>query len=261
MRIILLLSVALIASCSSSLQYNDTVFPYEYNPALVEEKPIEKVVLAPVSLGPPVRSYLEKAQRKTRNMVRDYLEANGYQVLPSYHFENAWKQANRTYGNVYDPTTGKIDTQAWRAAMVLTGEKLRKETEADAIVFADLIEHDVQHSPGMTHYARWYGVTRKPETIGGTTSVPMDFNWAQPIDAASLMITIFNVDLVRVFTSRGGISTLEGIDSKSANPSFVRLKTPLRHDSHIEEGIELAFHPFIKMQDYPKPPDKERPEG
>ena len=254
MRIILLIALSLLVSCSATSTFNDTAFPYEYNDALVAEKPIKNVVLAPVSLGAPAPSYLRASERKVRAMVRDYLKSQGYNVLPDYTFENAWKQASRTYGDVYDPTTGKIDANAWRAAMVTVGEKLRNETDADAIVFADLFEHNVQHSSGITHYARWYGVARKPHIIGAGDSVAAEFNWSQPIKAASLMVTIYNVDMVRVFTSRGGLDTLEGVNTKRADTAFVRLKKLLKYDGNIEEGIELAFHPFIKMDDYPGKP-------
>lgn len=258
MRIILLIALSLIVSCTTTSSFNDTAFAYEYNAELVQQKPIKNVVLAPMSLGAPVRTYLQDAERKTRNMVKDYLESNGYNVLPNYQFENARKQAARTYGDFYDPSTGKIDTNAWRATMVLIGEKLRTETNADAVIFADLIEHDVQHTPSLTHYARWYGVTRKPHLIGAGSGVPVDFNWSQPIKAASLMVTIYNMDLVRVFTSRGGLDTLEGVDTKRANPTFKRVKKLLKYDSHIEEGIELAFHPLIKMDNYPGQASKEK---
>ena len=251
MRIILLICLALIASCSTLSTDNETVFAYEYNEALVKEKPIKKVIVAPVNLGVPAPSHLRKAQLKVRAMVRDYLKDNGYEILPDYHFENAWQQASRTYGDIYDPTTGKIDANAWRAAMVITGERLREQTDADAIVFADLFEHNVQHSASFNHYARWYGVSRKPDLIGSGDSVQMDFNWSQPIKAASLMITIFNVELNRVFTSRGGIDTLEGVDTKRSTAIFIRKKKLLKNDRFIEEGIELAFHPFIVMKGYP----------
>ena len=262
MRIILLAITSLIiilsTACSSNGGYNPTVFAYEYDQPQTANKRYKKVILAPVSLGAPPPSYLEKGQRKVRGMVRDYLKSNGYEILPNYHFENAWKTASRTYGDVYDPTTGKIDMNAWRGAMVTTGEIIRKQTDADAIVFADVFEHDIQHSPSMQHYARWYGVTRKPALRGSGTSVPIDFNWTQQIKAASLLITIYDSDLKRVFTSRGGMDTLYEVDTKSSSPSFVRRKKMLKSDGNIEEGIELAFHPFITMDDYP---GKEETEG
>lgn len=251
MRIILSFFLILIASCSTTTTYNDTVYPYKYNEALVKQKPIKNVIVAPVSLGVPAPSYLKRQQEQVRSMVRDYLKDHGYNVLPDYLFKNAWLQAIRTYGDVYDRSTGRIDAHAWRAAMTTVGETLRKQTDADAIVFADLFTHEVQHSAGFGHYARFFGVSRKPHMQGGATTLPANFNWTQTVTAASLMVAIYTVNLERVFTSRGGIDTLDEIDTKSSKPSFVRRKHLLTSDDHIEEGIELAFHPFIKMEDYP----------
>lgn len=252
MRIILVFCLILIASCSTTTLYNDTVFPYEYNVDLVAQKPIRKVIVAPQPLGVPAPSYLKTQQRVLRKMVSDYLKDHGFEVLPDYHFQNAWNQAQRTYGDVFDPTTGRIDTHAWRATMVIIGEQLRKQTDADAIVFADIFTHDVQHSSGFGHYARFYGVSRKPAIRGAGTTLPADFNWSERVKAASLMLTIYNVDLERVFTSRGGIDTLDEIDSKASTPSFIRRKKLLKSEKFYEEGIELAFHPFIQLDNYPE---------
>jgi hypothetical protein len=251
LSLIIAVSTSLISSCSSTSSYNPTVFEYNYAADKVAAKPIKKVILAPVSLGAPPPSHLLKKQPRVRAMVRDYLISNGYEILPNYHFENAWQQASRTYGNVYDPTSGKINVNAWRGAMITTGQILREQTEADAIIFADLFEHEIQHSHSMQHYARWYGVTRKPALQGSGDGVPLGFDWGQNIKAASLMVTVYDTDLNRIFTSRGGIDTLFAVDLKRANPSFVRRKKMLKSEDNIEEGIELAFHPFITMKKYP----------
>lgn len=256
MRIIRLatssLIIILLAACSSTSSYNSTVFNFEYDQPETAEKTYKKVIIAPVSFGIPSPSYLDKSQRKVKRMVKDYLESNGYTILPNYHFENAWKKSKRTYGDVYDPSTGKMNVNAWRNAMISIGETLREQTDADAIIFADLMEHKVQHSNSLQHFARWYGVSRKPAFKGLGDSVPMGFNWTQEIKAASLLVNIYDVDLKRIFTSRGGIATLHAVDMKSSTPSFVRRKKLLKNNNHIEEGIELAFHPFIVMEDYPE---------
>ena len=251
MRIILLISLALIASCSSTGSYNPTVFEYSFDQEKVAGKTPKKVVLATVSLGSPAPSYLSKQDRKIRAMVKNHLQSNGYTLLPNYHFENAWKQANRTFGDIHDPTTGEIDINAWRGAMATMGKAIREQTDADLIVFSDLMIHEVQHSNSMKHYARWYGVTRKPSLVGTGSGVPVDFDWSKPIKAASLMVTIYDTDLNRVFTSRGGIDTLYALDIKRSTPSYVRRKKMLSSDENIEEGISLAFHPFINMAKYP----------
>ena len=123
---LLVLSIGLI-SCSGTATYNPTAYPYTYNQSIVDQQPIKKVILAPVRLGTPLVSYLRKREGVVRAKVKDYLKSNGYEILPNYQFENGWQQAIRSYGNVYDPTTGKINMNAWQAAMVTVTEKLRKE--------------------------------------------------------------------------------------------------------------------------------------
>lgn len=256
MRIILSALLFLTVSCSSTSSHNASVFDYQYDEALVIEKPIKKIVLATESLGAPPPSHLRVGQRRTRHMAKEYLEKHGYTILPDYHFDNAWKQSLRSYGSPYDPTTGRIDTNAWRAAMITTATAVRDNTDADAIVFVDVFEHEVSHGYGMKHYARFYGVNRKPDLKGPGTGVPMDFDWYQPIKAASVMVTIYDTQLNRVFSSRGGIDTLYAVDIKSSNPKFVRKKKLVDSEGHVEEGLELAFHPFIPMKGYPGPDRK-----
>lgn len=258
MRIIVAIVLFLTVSCSSTSSYNESVFEYVYDEKLVAEYPIKKIVLATESLGAPPPSHLRSGQRRTRHMAQEYLEDNGYIVLPSYHFDNAWKQALRTYGSAYDPTTGKIDTNSWRAAMITTATEVRDNTDADAIVFVDVFEHETSHAYGMKHYARFYGVNRKPSLKGPGSGVPIDFDWYQPIKAASIMVTIYDVKLNRVFISRGGVDTLYAVDIKSSNPKFVRKKKLLDDEDQVQEGLELAFHPFIPMDDYPGPTPEQK---
>ena len=248
----LLVITLFLAACSSSGGYNPTAFDYHYDEATLTSAPIKKVAFAPVTLGKPVRNILRKGEARTKAMAKQYLKDHGYELIPEHHFENAWKQAIRNYGKVYDPSTGQIDMEAWRAAMVTTGEYLRNNTDADAIVFVDLFEHDVQHGSGLKHNARWYGVTRKPSLQGAGSGVPTTFDWSQTIKAASVMVTIFEVNTMkRVFASRGGIDTLYAIDTKRSDPVFVRRKKLLKNNDFIEEGVQLAFHPFITMKKYP----------
>lgn len=247
-----LLALLSLGACSAVQDYNPTAYDYAINNEELAKNPPKKIILATTSLGSPTRAYLSKGEYKVKAMVADYLEDNGFTLLPDYHFENAWKQAVRNYGEYFDPTTGRIDIETWKQVMVSTAAQLRDSTDADAVVFADVVELDVQHSPGINHYARWDGVARKPRATG-SGGVPVTFDWSQTIKAASLQVTIYNMKLMRLFASRGGIETLQEINLRSADPNFQRRKKLFKNDSFIEEGIELAFHPFITMKDYPAP--------
>lgn len=253
LRVILFaLAAAVIAACSSS-SYNASVFPYQINNDLLKQKPVKKVVIASANFsGEPTRFYLQKAAQRIDSKVKNYLQQNGYEVAPSYLFDNAWNQAIRTYGEMYDPTTGRVDQTTWQAVLVTTAKSLKESTDIDAIVFTDVIEHDSAHSIGLDHQAQWYGVSRKPGfSSAGQSSVPADFDWNQSVRVASLVITIYSVDLVGLFSSRGGLDTLQVIDGKMSTPSYVRRKKILDNDSNVDEGIRLAFHPFIPAKNYP----------
>lgn len=246
------IAIALLTACASSGGYNPSVYPFEINKELLAQKPLKKLVIATANVsGEPTRFHLQKAAGRIDEMVKGYLEKHGYQIAPSYLFENAWNQAIRTYGDMYDPTTGRVDPTTWRAVMVTTAKTLRETSDIDAIVFTDLVERDAAHDVGMDHLARWDGVSRKPGMVSaGSEGVPVGFNWSQSIKVASLVITIYTVNMEGVFSSHGGLDTLQAIDTKS-EATFVRRKHVLDNDSNIEEGIELAFHPFIPMKDYP----------
>jgi len=249
--ILTLMGAVLITACSST-DYNPTAYDYFISREDIQQKPLKKVIIATVNVsGEPTRSVLRDSVDKVDGMVEDYLEANGISIAPNHLFNNAWQQALLTHGNFYDPTTGKVDRVGWQKVMALTLSSLQAQKDIDAVIFTDLIEHDVQHSPGMKHYARWYGVTREPATEGTTSSVPADFNWTQIIKGASLLITIYTTEGKPLFSSRGGIDTLHGIDSRKSDNSFVRRKKILSRENNIEEGIEIAFHPLIKMKNYP----------
>ncbi|MGB1906093.1 MAG: hypothetical protein ACPHN3_02105 [Spongiibacter sp.] len=252
-----LLSLVLFTACSS-VSYNPTVFDYFIAKDELKKTPVKKVIIASVNVtGEPTRSILRDSVPKIDGMVIDYLKSNGYEIAPQHLFNNAWQQALLNYGDFYDPTTGKVDTVGWQRVMATTFQSLQEHKDIDAVLFTDVIAHDVQHSSSMKHYARWYGVTREPATEGASSSVPIDFNWTQIIKGASLVITMYATDGRPLFASRGGMDTLHAIDTRKSQKGFVRRKKILSNSSRIEEGIELAFHPLIKMSGYPGP---EKPE-
>lgn len=253
MRIILITLTLLLTACSGALhQKNPSAYPYKYNQELLNEKPIQKVILASANFGRPTMSHLRKGEKRVKRYVKSYLEDNGYQILPAYLFDNAWKQAIRSYGQPYDPSTGRIDNLTWQRVMISAGQTLRKQTNADAIIFADIIEHDVQHNGGQQHLARFNGVSRKPSLKGaGSAGVPLGFDWYQDVKAASLAVYVYNIDLERVLLNYGGIEMTQSLDTKRSTPAFARRRHILKNEDFIEDAIKIAFHPFIFFEDYP----------
>jgi len=102
--------------------------------------------------------------------------------------------------------------------------------------------------------ARWDGVTRKPSLQGPGDGVSADFDWAMLVDVASLQVSIYDMELQRVFASRGGIDATQAIDSRSSKGRYIRRREILENETFIREGIELAFYPFITSENWPGKP-------
>lgn len=246
------LALGLFLAACSTVSYNPTVFRYHIDEAALAANPPKRLLLASVNVsGEPTLTMLRNAVPKIDEEVVERLKDEGFKFVPGHLFDNAWNQAIYTYGDFYDPTSGKVDRRNWQAVMASTLASLKQTDEVDAVVFTDLIAHDAQHSGGMNHYARWYGVTRKPATQGAGSGVPVDFNWSQTIKAASLIVTIYDLDGRPLFSSRGGLDTLSAIDMRKPHLGFVRRDKILKNNSFIEEGVQLALHPLVPMDRYP----------
>ena len=74
------------------------------------------------------------------------------------------------------------------------------------------------------------------------------------VDVASLQVSIYDMELQRVFASRGGIDATQAIDSRSSKGRYIHRREILENESFIQEGIELAFYPFIKTENWPGKP-------
>jgi hypothetical protein len=247
------LSVFLFA-CSSAPTYNPTTFPFELEEERMATTKVKTVIIPHVNLGLPSRSYLEKEAPRIDGMISTYLKKNGYKVLPQREFSQHWNTAVRAFGNPIDPTSGKVNMKTFSQIMQSVRDQLLETTELDAFVFTDLIEFEVPFSGGLKHVARWDGVARKPSLQGPGNGVSADFDWNATAAVASLQISIYDTELQRIFASRGGLDTTEAIDTRSSSGSFTRRRNILESDDFVNEGIQLAFHPFIVMKTWPGNP-------
>lgn len=255
-----LATCSLLVACASTSIENNTAFPYEIATEAIASQDIKRVVVAHVNLGSPSRRYLQEAESRVDKAVANYLEDNGIDVVPSRKFEQEWKTAVRVYGNPYDPTSGRINQKTFTLIMISVRDKLREQGTVDAIIFTDIMEREVSFSGGLKHLARWDGVARKPSLQGPGDGVSSDFDWGRTATAASLWVNVYDMELQRLFSSIGGMDTTQAIDTRSASGRFVRRRSILESEGNIREGVELAFHPFIVMDDYPGPDRTATPE-
>lgn len=230
--------------------YNPTTPANAFDPELMDKSEIKNLVIANINLGSPSRKYLQKHEDRVDAMVAEVLKDAGYNILPSREFSQRWDNATLTYGNPVDPTTGRVNTNSFIQIIQTVKQQMLEQTDVDGFVFTDLLEKDVVFTQGMSRMARWDGVTRKPALEGPGQGVSTSFDWARPAAGASIRIVLFNSDLVKVFDGTGGIDMTDGVDTRSG-ADFVRRKEILENDGFIQEGIAIALHPWIPMENWP----------
>jgi hypothetical protein len=255
MRLTSLIAVftLILVGCATGPTHNPTVYPFNINKELIDATKIKTVVVAHVNLGGPSRSYLEKEAKRIDGMVEQYLKNNGYKVLPQREFKQHWSTAERAFGNPVDPTTGKVNMKTFAQIMTSVRDQMKK-SGLDAFIFTDLLELDESFSNGLKHLARWDGVNRKPSLQGPGNGVSGDFDWYKPASVASIQISIYDIELKHLFSSRGGLDATDAIDTRSSSGRFVRRRSILENETNVNEGIALALHPFIEMEDWPGNP-------
>jgi hypothetical protein len=216
--------------------------------------PVKTVVIPHVNLGSPSRNYLEESAPRVDARMASYLKERGFKVLPQREFRQHWNAAVRAFGDPVDPTTARVNMKTFSQIMQSVRDRFREDGELDAFVFTDLVELSVPFNGGLKHIGRWDGVARRPSLQGPGSGVSADFDWSLSASVASVQVTIFDMELKRLFVSRGGLDATDAIDTRSSAGRYIRRRNILENDSYIDEGIALALHPFVEMKDYPGNP-------
>jgi hypothetical protein len=253
-RLMALAAITFIVACSSGATYNPSVFPFNLNEERMATSNVKTVVIAHVNLGIPSRSYLQKEAPRIDGLVSTYLKDNGYKVLPQREFTQHYNNASRAFGDPVDPTTGKVNMKTFSQIMQSVRDQMVEDTNVDAFIFTDLVELEVSFSGGLKHLARWDGVSRKPSLQGPGAGVSGDFDWNMQAAVASLQISIYDTELQQLFSSRGGMDATDAIDTRSSKGRYIRRRSILENENNVNEGIALAFHPFIEMEKWPGNP-------
>lgn len=250
---LLILFTAVCLSACQTGSFNDTAYPYDINSEKLEAEAVKKIVLANVNFGTPSKHYLSEYENKIDNRVKNRLDSAGYQLEDNAIFKKVWREAIRKYGEPYNPATSQINARSFQRVMYHTLSSLKEQSDIQAVVFTDLVERQVSFGGGINRAAKWDGVTRKPKMKGAATGVSQGFDWSQTVPAVSISVTIYHVDGVRLFQSIGGIDVTRQLDpNKGGNGRFVRRDKIFTSQSHIQEGVDFALHPFVIMKKYPK---------
>lgn len=251
LRYLIFLSIFLLASCGNTISVDSqTLYPYQYHEQYADKSQLKKLVIATVNYGQESPSYLRYEEKTVDLAVTDYLEQHGYMVLTGNQFDTAWSAAIDTYGEYYDPYSATFRRDRFNQILSDTLDSLKQKHGVDAILFTDLLVRKVNFTYKQPHYASWDGVKRKPRLKGGN-GVPRDYNWAKTFRASSVSITIFRWDKQFVFNGVGGIEMIDNLNMKTGTPKATRHTNLFDDEKMINEGLQLAMHPFIPMENYP----------
>lgn len=236
---------ALSISACSSIAINDSAFPYIFSPEKIAALKIKKIVVVDKNFGTVSKNYLSKHEKKIDDVVRSKLMSGNYEIVSDDQFNLEWQLAVRKYGNPYNTNTNQLNSIAFKRVIHFVFSELEKTSNVDAILFTDLVEQEVVFSGKNKRQATWHGVSRKPIFKGAAANLSADFNWAQPIPAISLRIVIYSTNGSLLFKSLGGLDVTRQVDVRKNGGKFVRRTKLLNKQTNIEQGVNVALHPFI----------------
>ncbi|MDG2461017.1 MAG: hypothetical protein P8M73_09055 [Luminiphilus sp.] len=254
--VLMLLVLVGLTACGSSTVgggYNPTTPTNVFEQGLFDQLGSDVVVIASVNLGAPSRNYLKKREFFVDSRITEYLKDAGFEVRPQREFSQRWNNAVLIYGDPVDPTTGRVNQKTFIQIVQAVRDQLREQTDVGSIIFTDIIEKDVYYEQGLNRVTRFDGVTRKPAVQGAGSGVTSGFDWSRAVAAATLRAAWFDMDLGRIYYGEGGMDVTDAVDTRSGT-AFVRRRDVLESESHIDEGIALAFHPIIPMKKWPGSP-------
>ena len=169
-------------------------------------------------------------------------------MVDSQVFKSIWRGAVRKHGEPYDLETGLRKKLVLEAILFDVIEAVNEQNLADAVLFTDLLERNVFLPGRSDRKAQWDGVSRSPR-LSAPGGIPEDFNWSQPITAASLMVVLYSSDQRFLFQSAGGLELTREIDIRSKG-RLVRRKNLFSNNAQIKEGVAIALHPLVKLEGY-----------
>ena len=224
---------------------------YQINAALTGAEGFDRLVVAPMNLGKPSRRYLRERERAVDARLAWYLRENGFSVDAATGFERLWSDATHRMGDYYDPSSDHLNaTRMRQVAAAAIAAYAEADAHWDAIVFTNLVERKVAVSNvSGRRRGKWDGVTRRVGLRGGGSGVSADFDWNRPITAASLQVVMIDRGLAVVFSGIGGLELVQAVSTRKSR--YVPAVKILANTRRLDEGVRIALHPLVEMDDYP----------
>jgi hypothetical protein len=190
---------------------------------------MQTVALAPVVLQTDV-VVLESILERIDSLVAERLSAAGFDVVPSFVYEEIWMRLNEEAGGFFDPYTGERDDELFEAAVNQLKLELQEGFDPDALVYPEIWSVE---APVMYGTANWDGV-RQPAY--GLRSVAT---------ALSLIVIVEDMEGTELYVNGGGLEVAEmwsaalGVMPRPVGDMF-------REEQTLVAAVDIALNPLVK---------------
>ncbi|MGH0031601.1 MAG: hypothetical protein ACQGVC_17545 [Myxococcota bacterium] len=249
-----LASTIFLAACATP-----QLHPYEIEPTQVGAPGVETVALLPLNVWVALPPELDATTFRVTAAVRDHLSDCGREVT---HFSmgdarGLWSHVSGGEG---------ADTAVADDAVGRFVRSLHQAREFDVLVVPDLVYREAPIRIA-SQVAVWDGVERDLTVKGSAHSAGIfhgDAKIRGKAQGVSLHVAAYDPSGVRVFDGHGGLDLIHEWEFRTeyhydrnmhryAVPVYQQrfMKNRLADEAHLQEGIALAFHPYLVSPSHP----------
>jgi hypothetical protein len=231
-----------LVSCSPYYKY----YPFELADS---GPPPQKVFIAPLNLIEGTKKELVGKERCIDSLIKDYLTGNGKTCTKNNAlFLSTWKAYLSAEDGIYDKNSGIPKVASIEKLLSSSVLSFCKTEGIDAVIFPSIVQRNAYLS-GQFSY--WDGV-RRELIVESPFQSPQEYTWSGDVKALSMKIVIYKKEGTQYFKSFGGIDLITKIGYEGIQPRAISIERPFQNIDHIQESLNIAFHPYIDFGNYPK---------
>ncbi len=190
---------------------------------------VTRIVLAPVVLQTDV-AVPEAVLQRIDSLIAGELSASGFEVVPSFVYEEIWMRLNEEAGGFFDPYTGERDEDRFQQAVDQLKLELREGFDPDALVYPEIWPVEAPVSYGT---ASWDGVRQT------------SFGVSEVILALSVVVVIEDMGGKELFVNGGGLEVAE-MWSRALGVVRRPTRDMFGDDQRLIDAVEVALHPLLE---------------
>lgn len=174
--------------------------------------------------------------------IKTYIQENGFTVMPTFRFEDAWETCEAELGGLYDPRTGQPDPRRWGRCMSNTLRKLAQDRPFSGVLLPKVVYANVELKHPYDE-GTWDGVSRDMLFEGGRP----ESRWTE-ILGMTLEVQVFTDEGELAFSAAGGLDFAQKTVLREDRVNLVPKELEDYDPSLFREGVEIALGPFVAPQ-------------